>query len=134
MTLEDAVEARVRSIASVADLVGDQIAWGRRLAGAPAISMQVVADPRPKHFKGFQSSRPTMVQIDVLSRTATEARMLREALIAALSLPANIGGVRFQRAEISNVRGGSADQQGTDMRLRPEIFRESVDINFWHNA
>ncbi|KQN91553.1 hypothetical protein ASE90_01740 [Sphingomonas sp. Leaf67] len=134
MTFEDAVEARARSVALVAELVGNQIAWGRRLSGVPAISLQVIADPRPAHFKGFQSPRPTLVQIDIMSRSATEARMVREALIVALVTPATVGAVRFQRAEISNVRSGAADQQGADLRVRPEIFRESVDINFWHNG
>lgn len=134
MSIEDAIEARVRAIDLITARVGDQVAWGRRLAGAPAISMQLVADPRPQHFKGFQFWRPTLIQIDVLARTAAEARALRDALIAGLAEADSVSGVRFRRAEILNVRGSAVDQQGADLRIRPEIFRESIDIRFWHNG
>lgn len=132
--LEDAIELRVREVALVAQEVGSAVAWGRRLPGLPSISLQIVSDPRPQHLKGFQSSRPTLAQVDVLAKTPEQARALREALINALVVSASIGTVRFQRAEVTNVRAGAAEQQGGDMRLRPEIFRESIDIRFWHNG
>lgn len=132
--LEDAIEQRVRDIALVEEQVGNAVAWGRRLPGLPSISLQIISDPRPQHFKGFQSARPTLAQVDVVAKTPEQARALREALIVALVAPASIGTVRFQRAEVTNVRAGAAEQQGGDMRLRPEIFRESIDIRFWHNG
>ncbi len=131
---EVALEARIRALPEIASTTGLSISWGRRLPGLPALSLEVVADPRPQHFKGFQSVRATLVQIDVLAKTPDQARALREALIRGLVDPDATSTVRFRRSEVTGVRTTTAEQQGADNRIRPEVHHHSIDIRFWHNG
>lgn len=139
MTLEDAIEARQRGDELIDGLVAGRIGWGTSLEGEPAIINQIITDPRPQHYKGFHSVRGTAVQVDVWARDAAIARRLREALIRALTPSAVVGDesgtVRFQRASITDVRGGPEPQRGqTVQRARTELFRESIDFLFIHDA
>ena len=134
MTLEAALEQRVAQTAGLRDLFAS-VGFGGRIEGLPALVFQIVADPRPQHFKGFQRSRPTQVQADVYAETQAEAAELREACIIHLVPSARIGTVSFGRATIDNVRsGGEPEQSGERQRYRGEIGRESIDFTFLHNA
>lgn len=135
MSLEAALISRVLGVPGIAAKVGNRVKWSLRLAGLPAITMQTVADPRPQHYKGFQSSRPTNVQVDVWSGSEEEAAALRELLIVHLTPAATVGTVRFQRAMVLNVRGGAEPEQSVQgQRPRSELYRESIDFTFTHNA
>lgn len=134
MTFEQAVESRAKAIATVARLAGDRVSWDLRIEREPAITMQVTADPRPQHYKGFQSLRGTLVQFDVWSDDPAEAAELREALIVGLVAPAVIGGIRFERAVIRGVRGGGLPNTASTQKFRDAMARESIDILFQHNA
>lgn len=139
MTLEDAIEARQRGSALINELVAGRIGWDTSLEGEPAITNQIIADPRPQHYKGFQTLRGTAVQVDVWARDAVVARKIREMLIKVLTPSAVVGAesgtVRFQRASITDVRGGGEPQRGqTVQRSRTELFRESIDFLFIHDA
>jgi hypothetical protein len=140
VTLEEAIEQRQRDDQAINEAVGGRIGWDRSLEGEPAITNQIIADPRPQHMKGFQAFRPTTVQVDVWGRDAGVVRTLREHLIKVLILPAQVGTdqtgiVRFQRAMIGNIRSSPEVQQGqTAQRARTEMFRESIDFIFNHDA
>jgi hypothetical protein len=134
MTLEQAIENRAKAIPLIAETVGERVSWDLRIEREPAITMQIISDPRPQHFKGFQPLRPTSVQIDVWSDDPAEAAALREALIAGLVVPAEIGRIRFQRATIQSVRGGGQSNTAGQQNFRDQIARESIDILFLHNA
>lgn len=134
MTLEAALEKRIRTNPLLANRAAS-IGWSARLAGLPAIRLQVIADPRPQTMKGFQRARPTMVQIDVYAKDRAEAIAIRELCIAHLTPAAMVDEVRFQRATVDNVRPGSEpEQSGDPQRYRGELARESIDFTFMHNA
>jgi hypothetical protein len=112
---------------------GGAIEWSARLRGLPAITLQVIADPRRQHFKGFQL-RTTTVQVDVWAIDAGTAEDLREMCIAVLVPATTIGPVKFQRGQIAGLRSGPEPEQGGTMPQRDELFRESIDFIFTHNA
>jgi hypothetical protein len=140
VTLEDAVEQRQRDDPEIMEAVGGRIGWGRELAGEPAITNQIITDERPQHMKGFQRFRSTTIQVDVWGRDPKVVRGIRERLIAVLAPAARVddgatGVVRFQRAMIANARGSPEQQQGqTAQRSRTDMFRESIDFIFNHDA
>lgn len=135
MTFEDALEARMRADEVIVEPIGGRIEWGRRIDAVSALTLQIVSDPRPQHMKGFHSVRSTDVQIDVWSATAGEAARIRDILISRLVLPALVEDVQFQRAMITNTRGGSEQPQSSQtQRYRGELFRQSIDITFTHDA
>lgn len=134
MSLEAALEKRIRMTPALVARAAS-IGWSARLAGLPAIRLQVIADPRPQTMKGFQRARPTMVQIDVYAKDRAEAVAIRELCIAHLTPSAQIDDVHFQRATVDNVRPGSEpEQSGDTQRYRGELPRESIDFTFMHNA
>lgn len=134
MTLEAALEARVARTPALHDHFVS-VRWAQRIEGLPALVFQIVADPRPQHYKGFQRSRPTQVQADVYAETREDAAALREACIEHLVPAALIDDVRFGRASVDNVRSGAEpEQSGERQRYRGEIARESIDFTFLHNA
>lgn len=130
MTLEDALASRLTG------LPVRTVGWTRQIQALPAVTLQVIADPRPQHMKGFQSVRQTTVQVDAWGATATIARTVRDAAIAALTPARLVGGVQFQRALITNIRSGPEQQQPgpAQPRVRAELHRESIDFIFTHNA
>ncbi|GAA4220265.1 hypothetical protein GCM10022253_24020 [Sphingomonas endophytica] len=132
MTFEAALTARARGDAQLGAATGEKGGWTRILSGLPELTFQTITDVRAEHFKGFQP-RQTTVQIDIWAETATEAAALRERCITVFVAADVIGGVRFQRAVIANVRGGpEPEQPGEPQRFRDEIARESIDIIFTH--
>ena len=140
MTLEDAIETRQREDAGIMQAVGGRIGWDTSLDGEPAITNQIISDPRPQHYKGFHTTRGTAVQIDVWARDVAVGRAIREALIVALTPATTVtatdgSSVRFQRATVSDVRSGGEPQRGqTAQRPRGELHRESIDFLFIHNG
>lgn len=135
MSMKNALERRLLDTRAIADRVGARVGWSRRLEGLPAITMQVIADPRPQHLKGFQRTRATQVQLDVWAASEDQAEEIRELCIEHLTPAALIDGIKFQRAMIDNVRSGAEpEQSGQPQRSRGELFRESIDFTFTHNA
>lgn len=135
MTFEEALTARLNEDITWKAFMSEDGGWSSRLPAFPGITLQVVVDQRPQHMKGFQKVRQTTVQADVYAETRSEAVATRDGLIATLTPPASIGGVRFQRAMISAVRAGrEPEQSGERQRYRGELARESIDFIFTHNA
>lgn len=135
MTLEDAIQIRLLASDDLTARIADRVGWTRRLTGIPAITLQVISDPRPQHFKGFQPTRPTLVQLDVWSADPREAAAIRGICIAALTPAQAVEDVRFQRAMVTSVRSGAEPDRGGDRQTYAgELHRESIDFSFLHNA
>ncbi|MCM3679476.1 DUF3168 domain-containing protein [Sphingomonas paucimobilis] len=135
MTLEDAIETRLLASDDLTAHIAARVGWTRRLAGIPAITLQVISDPRPQHFKGFQPTRPTLVQLDVWSADPREAAAIRDLCIAVLAPADTVEDVRFQRAMITSIRSGAEpDRSGDSQSYAGELHRESIDFSFLHNA
>ncbi len=135
MTLEDAIEIRLLASDDLTARIADRVGWTRRLTGIPAITLQVISDPRPQHFKGFQLTRPSLVQLDVWSADPREAAAIRDLCIAVLAPAETVEDVRFQRAMITSIRSGAEpDRSGDNQSYAGELHRESIDFSFLHNA
>lgn len=135
MMLGDAVEQRLRNDPAANTLSAGRIGASRRLPAVPAYVVQVIDDPRPQHFKGFQRVRQSSVQVDAWGKTPAEADALAQAAIDALVPHAVVGPVQFQRATIAALRGGPEIERGSPTpRVQPELHRRSIDFIFMHNA
>ena len=137
MTFESALLARLNGDPEIHSATAGRIEFGRTFTALPAISLQIISDPRPQHFKGFHGTRPTGVQVDIWAKTVETGSPLREQVIALLVTAAQSEGVQFQRAMITNVRGGAEQQQSGPapvQRIRGELHRTSIDITFTHDA
>jgi hypothetical protein len=136
MSFETALSARLLADADVLGATGGRVDWMRRPGRAlPAVTLQIVSDPRPQHMTGFERVRATQVQIDVWAARPGEAGVLRDRIIAVLAPGAVSEGVRFQRAMVPNVRPGfETDEAGSDAQPAGELYRESIDFIFTHNA
>ena len=105
MSFESALRARLIAAPRIRELVDDRVHWKvRPQRGAlPALVLIMIYDPRPQHLDGFQSLRPTRVQVDCYGRTYDEARELREAVIPILAAKAVEGDTRF---DVGFINGG----------------------------
>jgi hypothetical protein len=122
--MQGALRARITGAATTA---GQRVYWVDRpqAAALPAVTLQVVSDPRPQHLKGFESIRGTLVQIDCWADTYAVAATLKEAVLAAVVPESTANGIRFDRAMIESIR---------DLGERIEtkfIHRASLDLTFW---
>lgn len=135
MTFKQAIVARLLGAAAVAEIIGVRAGWTRRLQQLPAISLLIVADPRPQHMDGAQRVRPTWIQLDAWAGSDELAATLREAAIASLTPPALVDGIQFQRGFVTGLRAGpEQERSGTALRAIPELFRESIDFKLTHDA
>jgi anti-sigma factor RsiW len=134
MALEAALSARLLGDPDYDAAMVGRIDWMRRPSRSlPATTLQIISDPRPQYMKGFQT-RQTRVQLDIWSASPKQAAELREKAIAILTPSARIGGVAFQRAMVVNVRPGMDQQVATEGQPQGELYRESIDFIFTHNA
>lgn len=130
MDWKGALRARLVAAAPVAALVDGRIYWVDRpqTSPLPAITLQTIDDARPRVYGGFQSARPSVVQIDVWATTFAQKEALAEAVIAALEPANTANGIKFLAAEIEGV---------TDLGERVEtqfIHRTRIDMTFWHST
>lgn len=124
MDFYGALRARITSLA------GGRIYWVERpqTAALPAVTLQVISDPRPQHLKGFEAVRRTDVQIDCWADTHLAASTLMEAVLAAVIPEVTANGIRFDRAMVDSA-GDNVERSGDK-----SVFRERVDIGFWWTA
>lgn len=130
MTMETALRQRLLDDATVAAIVDTRIDWTIRPQGSafPAVVLTQVFDSRSQHMQGFNTFRPTRVQIDCYATDKGANVALREAVIAAIVGETTVSGVTFLRAFINSVldRG---DQTDTGF-----VHRELIDVSIWHDA
>jgi hypothetical protein len=119
---EGALRARLTGAASVTALVGQRIYWVDRpqSSAIPAITLQIVDDPREQHMGGFQSRLFCMVQVDVWATTYGQGKAIKEAVIAALTPEVTANGIKFGTATNIAARDLS-ERTETQFIHRPSI-------------
>ena len=94
----------------------------------PYIRMQTISDPRPQHLNGYQKARVTRVQIDVFADSYGAARSAAETIIAAVSDPATVSGIKFGRTKAEGPRDLGEDVEGVGY-----VHRASLDLLVEHS-
>jgi len=129
MDFHAGVITRLLADASVSGIVGMRVNWVVRpqKEALPAVTLQVVSDPRPEHLKGFDGARATRVQCDCWASDYLTAAALARACITALRQPATVNGKKFGNARVDGQR--DLGETGVDGSF---IHRQSVDFVIWH--
>lgn len=129
MDFHEGLISRLLDDAAVSSIADDRIHWVRRPQneGVPAITLQVVVDPRPAHLGGLDSARSTMVQVDCWAASIAEVVALANGCIAALEPPFNVEEKRFGGAQIVAQRESGEDTVGGQF-----LYRKSIDLSIWH--
>ena len=114
-------------ITGAATSAGTRVYWVDRpqAAALPAVTLQIVSDPRPQHLKGFDSKFGTLVQIDCWGDSYGAVAALKEAVLAAVVPENTSNGIVFDRAMIETTR---------DLGERTEtkfVHRASIDVTVW---
>ena len=123
MMWETALRARIK--AQISGVVANWTVRPQR-SSFPAVVLQTIDDGRPQTLAGFQSTRQSLVQIDIFGTTRESVVTLRESVIAAIAGPFLQSGVQFQRTQIIGIRDLGAD---TDTGF---VHRDSLDALFTH--
>lgn len=136
MNFHEGITARLLDSAPVTDIVDRRINWGIRPQGEPlpAVTLQVVSDPRPAHLKGLVGARFTRLQGDCWAETPLQALALAKALIDTLQPPATVGDKKFGNALVEGQRdlGESVGSGQASQSSGTYIHRQSVDLLIWH--
>lgn len=136
MNFHEGVTKRLLDSADVGAIADNRVNWGLRPQGEPlpAVTLQVVSDPRTVHLKGRDSGRYTRLQADCWSETLIQALALAAAVIATLEPPATVSGKKFGNALIDGQRDlGENVGSGSDAQSSGKfIHRQSVDLLIWH--
>ncbi|AMK19333.1 tail completion protein gp17 [Sphingobium sp. MI1205] len=129
MDFHAGLRARLLADSGVAAIVGTRVSWLERPQGAalPAITLQVISDPRPQHLKGLDGARGTRVQLDCWAASFAQALALARAAIATLQPPTTIEGKKFGNARIDGQRDLGETAAGGAF-----VHRQSVDLFIWH--
>jgi hypothetical protein len=126
MDFEGALRARLTGAAAVTAIVGQRIYWVDRPQAStlPAITLQIIDEPREQHMGGFQNLQFVVVQIDIWARTYGEGKTLKEAVIAAVVPEVTANGIEFGTATNIRIRDLSE-------RLETQfIHRPSIEARF----
>jgi hypothetical protein len=123
---EAALRARLTGASGVTSVVGQRIYWVERpqATALPAITLQIIDDPREQTMGGFQSRLFCTVQADVWALTYAAAKAGKEAVIAALAPKVTANGIKF---------GDATNIAARDLSERTEtqfIYRASIDFRF----
>lgn len=136
MQFHEGITFRLLNSASVTDIVGRRVNWGERPQGEPlpALTLQVVSDPRPSHLKGLDGARSTRVQADCWAETLLQALALARAVIATLQPPAAVDGKKFGNARVDGQRdlGETVGSGNASLSSGTYIHRQSVDLLIRH--
>lgn len=129
MDFEGALRARLLAAAPITALVAQRAYWVDRpqASALPAITLQVINEPREQHFGGFESLQRMLVQVDGWATSYGQGLALKEAIIAALVPAETSNGIIFTRAFVT----------ARDLSERTEtafIFRPSMDFTFHYAA
>jgi hypothetical protein len=130
MSMETALRTRLKNAAGVSTIVGTRIDWTERpqRSAYPAVVLTLVSDVRSQHMAGFDTFRPTRVQIDCFATTAAQKVSLREAVIAAIVPAATQSGVEFLRAQDISVTDRS---KNTETGF---VHQDLIDLTIWHDG
>jgi hypothetical protein len=126
MDFEGALRSRLTGAGAVTSLVAQRIYWVDRpqASALPAITLQIISEPREQHMGGFHSRQFVLVQVDGWATSYSQGKALKEAILAALVPEVTINGIKFGTATDITIR---------DLGERLEtqfIHRPSIDIRF----
>lgn len=126
MDFEGALRARLTGAAAVTAIVAQRIYWVDRPQAQPlpAITLQIIDEPRDQHMGGFQNLQFVLVQIDIWATTYAQGKALKEAVIAAVTPEVTANGIEFGTATNIRIR---------DLSERTEtqfIHRPSIEARF----
>lgn len=98
MLLQPAMIARITATPAIA--VTGRVFWQRVPVGTarPYLRLQIISDPRPEHLEGYDTSRVTRVQADVIADRGSTGHAVWQALIEEFALPKTVAGVKFGHA------------------------------------
>lgn len=120
MSFEAALRARLKAAVS-----GVAIEWERR-RDYPCIVLSIVTQQIGRHMTGNDGQRRPRVQADVYALDNVTKVALRDMVVAAITPPAVVDGVRFGRAQ--QVRWSNAGEQGeTEF-----VFRDMIEAVLPH--
>lgn len=128
MDMQAALRARITGASTPA---GQRVYWVDRpqASALPAVTLQVVNEPRSQHLKGFNPTQQDSVQIDCWASTYGTAKALKEAVLAAVVPEQTGNGVEFCRAIIER-SGEAVEKLGTEL-----IHRARIDLTVtWMTA
>lgn len=127
MNMEGALRARLIAAAPVAALIAQRIYWVERpqATGLPAVTLQIIDDPREQHMKGLHGHQAVLVQVDAWGGTYAQTKALKEAIIAALLPAETSNGIVFGRAFVRSRDLSETTEAGL-------IFRASLDFTINH--
>lgn len=134
MDFQGGIMSRLLADPTVSGLVGTRISWMDRPQEdqLPAISLQVISDPRPTHLKGFDGARYTLIQCDCWAERYETTVAMGRAVIAALKNPATIDGKKFGNALVEGQRDLGEEPGSANDRFDIFLHRQSVDLRIWH--
>lgn len=130
MDWKAALRARLIADATVLAAVGQRVYWITRpqLSVLPSITLQTVVGAKPQTMLGFDGLDRSIVQIDVWGDTDLSVFNIKEAVVAALIVPSNANGIKFERAFIDAIRD-LGEQVDTKF-----VYRASVDMIFHYST
>ena len=123
--LQSALRARIVTAVGHSQVYWTLVPQGKQ---RPYIRMQTISDPRPQHLDGYQRARVTRVQIDVFADSYGAARSAAETIIAAVSDPATVSGIKFGRTKAEGPRDLGEDVEGVGY-----VHRASLDLLAEHS-
>lgn len=128
--MQEQLRSRLLADGTVAALVGTRVDWSVRPQASllPAITLQMISEPRPATMAGTMNTREARVQVDVWGKTYSDARLGARAVISALEPEATVGPVRFLRSFVDGDRDMPED---TELGV---VFRVSVDLKVNHTV
>lgn len=111
MQMGEALIARLRADAGVTAIAGTRLHWQLRpqTEALPSVVLTAVSESRPQTLKKFEDMATARIQASCFASTYSGARILAEAVIAAVVGPAVVtdtGGddIIFWRADIEGPR------------------------------
>lgn len=125
--MQSALRSILLADSGVSSLVGTKVDWGWRPQGKtlPALTLNTVSDPRPKHMGGNQVTRSTLVQVDSWGATYAAARNCANAVVSALTAQ-DKDGIRFLGFFVNS------DRDLTESTDDGQVFRVSLDVSVVH--
>lgn len=127
--MEAALRTRLLDNPAISALVGNRIAWVQRPQSQvlPAITLHKVSPGRSYSHDGAIGLQCPSIQFDIWSLSVSQAKTIRDAVIAVMEAQETVSGVRFGMSFLDSERDiAPEDVQGIDA-----VHRVSMDFTVW---
>lgn len=113
---------RARLLTALSATVGTRVDWGLRPQGKglPAVTLNVISDPRDYHMGGADRTQQYRVQVDCYGATYAAANTVRDAVITCLEAAAGDFQASFvmdQRDYSERLDAGEVHQASADFKI-----------------